>query len=107
MSDRLLAYVENDNVLEVDKLTDVDGTYVNNATVTCTEIRPAAGGDDILGGPVTLTYVTASNGRYRATLQDTLALVADVAYEAIVTVDATALQAQFHVPFTARKRTTR
>lgn len=102
-----IAYVENDNIIELDRLRDVDDNYINNATVTCAEIRPAAGGDDILGGSVTLTYVTASDGRYRATLQDTLAFVVDTEYEAIVTVDGGGLQAKFHVPFVARKRTTR
>lgn len=100
----LLAYVDNDNLLEVDGLRDVDDDYVNAATVTCISIAPVDG-SDILGTPVTLTYVTASNGKYRGTAQDTLALIADTDYEAVITVDGGGLQAKFYVPFTARKRT--
>ncbi len=107
MTATLLAYVENDNILELDRLRDIDDDYINDATVTCTSIAPAAGGDDILGTPLTLAYVAASSGRYRGTVQDTLDLEADTEYVATVTVTGGGLQAKFYMPFTARQRTTR
>lgn len=107
MASRLLAYVSNDNLLQVIGLRDVDDAYVNDATVVCTGVATADGtavsGDSF---PKTLSYVTASNGEYRATLEDTLALVAGVAYVATVTVTVGgAAKARFDVPFTAAART--
>lgn len=107
MSATLLAYVDNDNVLEVDRLRDVDDAYINNATVTCTGVETAAGA--VVSGdtfPKTLTFVSGSNGKYRTTLQQTLALVAGADYVAVVTVDGGGLQAEFRVPFVAHTRTT-
>lgn len=108
MSATLLAYVDNDNQLRVDGLRDADDTYINDATVSCTGVVDADGnavsGDTF---PKTLTYVAASDGNYRGTLQQALALEADATYTATITVDGGGLQAQFEVPFTARARTTR
>ena len=108
MSATLLAYVANDNQLRVDGLRDADDAYLNSATVTCTGVTDADGnavsGDTF---PKTLTYVSASDGNYRGTLQQTLALEADQIYTATITVDGGGLQATFAVPFVARARTTR
>lgn len=108
MSATILAYVSNDNQLRVDGLRDADDTYINNATVTCTGVTDADGnavsGDSF---PKTLSYVAASDGNYRGTLQQTLALVAGETYTATITADGGGLQASFAVPFTARARTTR
>lgn len=108
MSATLLAYVDNDNQLRVDGLRDADDAYVNDATVVCTGVDDADGnavtGDTF---PKTLSYVAASDGDYRGTLQQTLALVDGAAYVATITVDGGGLQATFSVPFTARERTTR
>ena len=108
MSSTLLAYVSNDNQLRVDGLRDADDAYINAATVSCTGVTDADGnqvsGDSF---PKTLTYVTASDGNYRGTLQQTLALVDGETYTATITVDGSGLQARFDVPFTARARTTR
>ena len=108
MSATLLAYVDNDNQLRIDGLRDADDTYINDATVICTGVVDADGnpvsGDSF---PKTLTYVADSDGDYRGTLQQTLALEAGESYTATITVDGGGFQAQFEVPFTARARTTR
>lgn len=106
MSGSLLAYVANDNILEVAELRDVDDAYVNAATVQCTGVTKVAGGA-LAGFPITLSYVVGSNGIYRGTLQETLALEENAAYEATVTVSGGGFSAMFTVPFTAAERTTR
>ena len=108
MSTTLLAYVGNDNQLKLDGLRNADDAYINNATVTCTGVEDedgnAVSGDTF---PKTLSYVSASDGDYRGTLQQTLALEAGVTYIAVITVDGGGLQATFRAPFVARDRTTR
>lgn len=108
MSSTLLAYVDNDNQLRIDGLRDADDTYINNATVVCTGVDDSDGnavsGDTF---PKALTYVSASDGNYRGTLQQTLELVDGESYTATITADGAGLQATFSVPFIARARTTR
>ncbi len=108
MSATLLAYVGNDNQLRLDGLRNADDTYINDATVVCTGVEDEDGnaisGDTF---PKTLTYVSASDGNYRGTLQQTLALEAGVTYIAVITVDGGGLQATFRAPFVASDRTTR
>lgn len=108
MSATLLAYVGNDNQLKLDGLRDADDTYINDATVTCTGVEDQDGnaisGDTF---PKTLSYVADSDGNYRATLQQTLAIEAGVTYIAVITVDGGGLQATFRAPFVANARTTR
>lgn len=108
MSATLLAYVGNDNQLKLDGLRNADDTYINDATVTCTGVEDEDG-NAVIGDtfPKTLTYVSASDGDYRGTLQQTLALEAGVTYIAVITVDGGGLQATFRAPFVASDRTTR
>jgi hypothetical protein len=105
MSSVLLAYVSNDNTLQVDGLKDDDDEYINDATVSCTGIYTEAGavvsGDSF---PKTLTYVTGSDGRYRATLEQVLALVDGETYYAVITVTGGGLHAEFRPLFVARTR---
>lgn len=68
-----LFYCLNDNLIELDGLTnEATGAYVNDATVNCT-LKDTAG-VDIVGEtwPLLMGYVSGSNGKYRATLEDTL-----------------------------------
>lgn len=103
-----LAYVANDNIIEIDELRDAEGAYQNAGTVSLLELIDA-GGNLITGItlPLSLAYVPGSDGRYRCTLQDTADMTSGATYTAIVTVDAGGLQARFEIPFTARTRTTR
>lgn len=82
-------YVLSDNIIEVTSVTNVPtGAYLNNATVTLTLVD-AASGQNIAGQtwPLSLTYVTASNGNYRGTITDSAQLVDEQVLIAKITVD--------------------
>lgn len=82
-------YLGNDSTIELAGLKNgLDDVYANTATVQVT-LKDSAG-VNVVGAtwPLTMTYVTGSNGIYRATLDDALSLVRDARYTAIVTVDA-------------------
>lgn len=68
-------FVANDNIVEVVGLRDaVSGAYVNTASVKLT-VKYADG--SLVAGeswPMTLVYVTGSDGVYRGILRDTLVL---------------------------------
>ncbi len=81
-------YNLNDNLLELIDLKDVVAdTFVNTATVTVTLVD--ADDVEVVGEtwPLTMTYVIASDGLYRATLVDTLTLVVGGLYTAQIEVD--------------------
>ena len=84
----MVYYLLNDNLLRVDGLTDIiSGAYVNDATVTVTEIRDSSG--TLVTGqsfPITLAYVAASNGRYQGLLEDSLSLTAHGKYTARINI---------------------
>ena len=88
----LTAYINSDNVISVTGLINViDSTYQNTATVEVT--LQDANGNEVAGDtwPLTMNYVSASNGIYRATLIDTLTLV-EGNYIAVITANAGAGQ---------------
>ena len=99
-------YLNNDNTLEVAGLQNaVTGQYINDATVEVT-LRDADG-DEVAGQnwPLTLSYVTDSDGIYRGTLEDDLELTARADYTAEITVDAGAdLTGQWSMPIIAITR---
>lgn len=103
-----LAYVANDNVIQLKGLQDIDDNYINDATVTLVTVETSAG-VQVTGQtfPVSMGYVAASNGIYRATLEDAVNLVHQSQYVAKIDVDATSegLQAHFELDFVARTRT--
>lgn len=103
----LTLYVGNDNVLTLSGLQNsVDDSYINNATVTVTLVD--SDGNSVSGEtwPVTLSYVSGSDGNYRATLADTISASADTAYRARVTADGGAgLKGYWEIPVYAVKRT--
>lgn len=84
-----IIYEDNDNVIEVSELKDqVADTFLNNQIVEVT-IKDLDGTE--LSGqtwPISLSYVSGSNGKYRATLPDTLAFDSDKEYVAEVDVQA-------------------
>jgi hypothetical protein len=84
-----IIYIANDNVLELTGLQNsVSDAYQNSATVTVTVTDSA--GTDVVGEtwPVTLVYVSGSNGDYRANLTDSLVLTDGSKYAATITADA-------------------
>ena len=86
--DVLTLYVGNDMVLEVEGLTDeASGEVVNDADVTATLYTLA--GAEVTGQawPIALPYMTNTSGIYRATMADTLALVANQRYRARIITD--------------------
>lgn len=61
----------NDNVIELDELkNEVAGTFLNAATVTVTVVD--SGGTQVAGQtwPLTMNYVSGSDGKYRGTIED-------------------------------------
>lgn len=67
---KLILYQDNDQYIEIDGLADeLTGSYFNAATVTATLIDTAGlvglAGSTVTGFPLTLSYVSASNGNYR------------------------------------------
>jgi len=98
-------FVGNDNYIEVDALSDgASGALINDATVSVT-LKDSAG-VDVLGQawPLTLNYVAASNGRYAGILQDTLALVKNAQYQAVIDVDGGGYQAHWERWYRAIER---
>ena len=99
-------FVGNDMLLEVSGLKDdVTGDYLNAATVTVT-LKDSAG-SNVSGQawPLTLSYVTASNGVYRATLIDSLSVTANARYVATVIADGgEGKRAQWSLDVVARTR---
>lgn len=84
----LTGYLDSDNVLTVSGLINtIDSSYQNTATVQCT--LQDANGNDVSGEtwPLTMNYVSSSDGDYRATLVDTLVL-SEGTYTAIITANA-------------------
>lgn len=84
-----VAYVGNNNTLELRGLRDErTGEYLNAATVTAT-VQTAAGAS--LTGetwPKTMAYVDGSRGVYQANISHAAAFEAEARYTAIITVDA-------------------
>lgn len=96
MSDPLLLFDANDMILELrnlrDKTVNPDndpaGTFLNASTVTIEALFDEEG-NTIAGPalPVTMDYVTGSNGIYRVTLADTWAFVLGQCHSAKVRSD--------------------
>lgn len=98
-------YIDNDNRIKLVGLVDADGAYQNSAVVAVTLKDDA--GVDIPGEawPLAMPYVTASNGDYRAILQNTLTITDNQPVTAIVDVESGGLTARFKVALTAKART--
>ena len=86
---RLVAYVANDNVLKLEGLQNaIAATYINDATVSVT-LYEADHATEVTGEtwPLSMSYVSGSDGDYRATLADTLSLSPNDRYYADVSAD--------------------
>jgi hypothetical protein len=81
-------YVDCDNVVEIDELTnEITGNYMNVAT--CTFDVLDSDGASILAGTaeVTMDYVVASDGKYQGILQSTEALTEGETYTVVVSIN--------------------
>lgn len=86
MSRYSIVYMESTNVLRLSGLQDQAGNFVNDATVTLEEIL-TVDGKVAVGGltvPVTLVYVTSSDGVYEAKLATSVQFVESQQYDAKV-----------------------
>ncbi len=73
MANPLVFFRGNDMVVELDALKDaIANTFANAATVTFTLFDRAD--DSIIQGPTTMAYVSASDGKYQGTVEDSLSL---------------------------------
>lgn len=104
MSHTMAVYVDNTNLIEVDGLADVDGSFINGADVEFT----IQDGDGVpVSGqswPTPMPYVAASNGKYRGVLSASLVLVPDTVYYAIIDAIDTGNVGHWEYAFTARTR---
>ena len=107
----MVAFVLNTNILELQGLQDaLTDAYINNATVSVTTIEDEDGVAvfPLSGSPITMDYVTGSNGNYRAVLASTLPFTAGVCYTAHIDADAgTDRIGHWEFPFVPLMRTTR
>lgn len=84
--------------MELDGLQNAaDDSYLNAATVSVT-IKDSAG-VNVTGEtwPKTMSYVAASNGKYRATVSDAMAIVPGRAYTAHITAEASGLTGNWQI----------
>jgi hypothetical protein len=100
-------YLSNDNLLSVENLKNAaTGVFINDATVTAT-LKDSLG-VSVAGQtwPLSLVFVSSSNGVYRGTLEDDLSLNEGEAYTAEINADAGSDQiANWSIQLTAIKRT--
>ena len=104
---RILYYL-NDNLIEVDGLKDstAAGYADGSATVSLTTIKDAAGvAVTGISFPLTLTYVAASNGKFRAVIDNALVLTPEAAYTAFVNAAYGTLDGHWEIPLTCKVRT--
>ena len=77
-----IIYVGNTHRIEVTGLKDADGAFQNDATVTLETLVDELTGTTISGVtlPLSLNYVTASNGDYNAPIPSDAGIVAPNSY---------------------------
>lgn len=100
-----IIYKDNDNTIKLMSLVNGDtGAYINDATVAVT--LKDVNGSNVVGEtwPLTMSYVTGSNGQYKATLKDTLTLTANDRYTAYITAVSGTANLEIELPCTARDR---
>lgn len=80
-----IIYLNNSHTVRLDGLVDKDGSYVNDATVTLQSLLDKSG--NAVSGvtvPLTMSYVSGSNGRYEGALDESLSITAEQWYTATV-----------------------
>jgi hypothetical protein len=85
----MTAFVANTNLLDLVGLQSAsDSQYVNDASVSVTVVDSK--GVEVTGAtwPLTMSYLAASKGNYRAALPAVISFVAGREYTAVVSVDA-------------------
>lgn len=107
MSNVHILYADNDTVLEVDRLRNgLSGEFLNTADVSVTLLEDDGTPVDGVSWPLSLAYVSGTEGLYRVTIPYTLGLVPNRRYLAeLVADDGPGLHSQWEVECVARKRT--
>lgn len=103
---RFTLYKDNDNLVSVVGLTNVAGdAYVNDATVTLVSLTDS-GGDEVSGvsWPLTLSYVSGSDGNYRGVIDAAAELTAGATYTGTVTATSGTLDAQWTLRAVCKER---
>jgi hypothetical protein len=74
-------YISNDTQIDVTGLSNADdSSYLNTATVTAT-LKDASGAEvSGVSWPLTLSYETASDGNYSATIDKAISVVDGASY---------------------------
>ena len=99
--------LNNDNPVEIDGVMNVDGEYVSNATITLTLYTTAETPAAVSGATgLTMSYISVSNGRYRAIIPSTVSLTADTEYTIVILAEVTGdAQTRIEAPALALVRT--
>lgn len=106
LTNQVLFYL-NDMLIEIEGLQDVTdpGNYLNAATVTVTLVDSVGAEVGNETWPLTMAYVSNSDGIYRATLNDDLTLILEARYTAKVSANGGAgLQGYWELPLTVKTR---
>ena len=86
MSRHSSLYLGTTSLIEVDGLTNDQGVYQNNATVTLQSLVDRRTGTAVSGltVPLSMAYVAGSNGKYQAVLPHTVSVTPGRLYDATV-----------------------
>jgi hypothetical protein len=105
MADVQIWYDQNDHTFTVNRLKNkTSGDYINNAVVQLT-INDSAG-SPVSGAswPLTLSYVTNSDGKYRVVAPFGLSMIVGSSYTAIITMVGDGLNGQMEIDLSCQKR---
>lgn len=98
-------YVGNDNLVTVTGLFDrVLGQYVNAASVTATVLDQNGATVSGITLPISLAYLSGSNGDYYGTLGQALNIIDGASYKAVITASSLAGEALWTIPVQAINR---
>lgn len=95
-------YIDNDMQVRVPGLRDREGTYQDSANLEMTLLD---GDENVITGPISLSYVSGSDGDYTATLEDTVDVERDARYWLHIEGSASGKDIDMWIPCIVRRRT--
>ena len=96
-------FISNDQSITLTGLKETTtNQFVNTATVVAQIIDLTT--NTQVGSDIAMPYVAATNGNYRGTIPDDLALVLDRLYRVDVTADGAGAQGEWSEEFRAKRR---
>ena len=99
-------YIDNDNLITLSGLTNpATGAYVNDATVQLVSLLDSTS-TEVTGvsWPLSMSYVSSSNGDYRGTIDKLAALTNGARYTGSITAVSGTLDAEWLATFVAKIR---